>query len=300
VAPLVGTWFAHRLGAKTTGLPAARPSLPVDGRWPVDDSAEVALGRRLAASLGVARGGIVPVALAGRDERLTVVGLVGGGGVEEDQAFAPLAVAQRLAGRPGAAREAEVFALTVPETAASERDPTTMTREEYEGWYCTAYPSAIATQIDEALPGAHASVVREVTSASSHLLRRLEAGLVALALLVLGAAAFGVAATLTAGVLERGTELALLAALGCERRRILFLYLGETALLGTVGGALGGTLGLLVARGVRTGVLGMTAHWNGVLLPVIVLAGVLVATAGVAAPLVRTLRRPVAGALTGL
>jgi len=300
VATLVGTWFDERLDGRRAGLPAVRPSLPVDGRWPADAADEVALGRRLAARLGVARGDVV-VAELGRERReLAVVGLVGGGGGEEDEAFSPLAVAQRLAGRAGAAREAEIFALTVPETSLGARDPSTMTRAEYDAWYCTAYPSAIAFQVDAALPSARATVVREVASASSRLLRRLEAGLLALAALVLAAAALGVAATLTAGILERRGELALLAALGGERRQILTLYLGETAVLGIAGGAVGGALGLLAARAVRAGVLGMTASWNGVLLPVVVLAGVLVALAGVAAPLVRAMRRPAAAALGGL
>jgi putative ABC transport system permease protein len=241
----------------------------------------------------------VSVELAGRSERLAVVGVVGGGGVEEDQAFAPLAVAQRLAGRPGAAREAEVFALTVPETALGARDPASMSRDEYDAWYCTAYPSAIAFQIDAALPSARATVVREVTAASARLLRRLESGLLALALLVLAAAALGVAATLNAGVLERRHELALLAALGGERRQILALYLGETALLGLAGGTIGGALGLLTARAVRLGLLGMPPSWDAVLLPVVGLAGVFVALAAVAWPLVLTLRRPAAAVLGG-
>jgi putative ABC transport system permease protein len=300
VVTLVGTWFDRRLAGRRAGLPAVRPTLPVDGRWPADGSDEVALGRRLAAKLGIARGDVVPAELGRERRELAVVGLVGGGGAEEDEALAPIAVAQGLAGHPGAAREAEVFALTVPETSLGARDPTAMTRAEYDAWYCTAYPSAIAFQIDAALPGARATVVREVASASSRLLRRLEAGLLALAALVLVAAALGVAATLTAGILERRGELALLAALGGERRQILTLYLGETAVLGIAGGAAGGALGLLAARAVRAGMLGMTASWNGVLLPVVVVAGVLVALAGVAAPLARAMRRPVATAMGGM
>lgn len=297
VATLLGTWFDHPLGGRSGGLPAVRPALPIEGRWPAEGAAEVALGRRLAAGLHSGRGSNVSLELGGRAQGVTVVGIVGGGGVEEDQALAPLAIAQRLAGRPGAAREAEVFALTVPETSLGGRDPSSMTREEYDAWYCTAYPSAIAFQIDAALPSAGATVVREVSSASSRLLRRLEAGLLALAALVLVAAALGVGATLNAGILERRAELALLAALGSETRQILALYLGETALLGLVGGTLGGGLGLLAARAVRQALLGRTPSWDVVLLPMVVLAAVAVALAGVAWPLLRTLRRPAAAVL---
>ncbi|HEV8631978.1 MAG TPA: hypothetical protein VGV61_16805, partial [Thermoanaerobaculia bacterium] len=194
VAPLVGTWFDHPARGQHDGLPAVRPSLPVTGRWPAEDTAEVVLGRRLASNLRAAVGGTLAATLGPRRETLRVVGIVGGGGPEEDEAFTTLAVTQRLASRPAAAREAEIFALTVPETSLGPRDPAAMTREEYDAWYCTAYPSAIAYQIDAALPGARATVVREVASVSSRLVRRLEGGLLILASLVLLAAAVGVAA----------------------------------------------------------------------------------------------------------
>lgn len=299
VATLVGSWFDHLLLGRRNGLPAVRPALPVEGRWPREGSAEATVGRRLAAALGLGNGATLRVELGGRAASLVVVGIVAGGGGEEDEAFAPLAVAQGLAGRPGATREAELFALTVPETSLGARDPAAMSREEYDAWYCTAYPSAIAYQVDAALPAARAAVVREVAQASSHLLRRLEAGLLALAALVLVSASLGVTATLTAGMLERRGELALLAALGGEPHQILALYLGETALLGIAGGTLGGLLGLLAARLVRAELLGLAARWDVVLLPVVALAGVAVAVAGVTPPLLSTLRRPVAAALGG-
>jgi putative ABC transport system permease protein len=83
VAPLVGTWFEHPLGDDfTTGLPRSRPTLAVAGRWPRDGAAEVAVGRRLAARLGVVAGQEVNAALGGEARRLAVVGIVGGGGEE--------------------------------------------------------------------------------------------------------------------------------------------------------------------------------------------------------------------------
>ena len=48
-----------------------------------------------------------------------------------------------------------------------------MTPEEYDAWYCTAYPSSIAHQIGEAVPQARASVVYGVTGATADVLGRL-------------------------------------------------------------------------------------------------------------------------------
>src|SRR5215203_6938310 len=100
VAPLVGTWFDHALEPGwRTGLPRTRPTLKVEGRWPREDAGEVAVGRRLAQRLGVQAGSRIETALGGHTESLEVVGVVTSGGAEEEEAFAPLPVVQRLAGR---------------------------------------------------------------------------------------------------------------------------------------------------------------------------------------------------------
>ena len=65
-----------------------------------------------------------------------------------------------------------IAALTNPEKG-NARDPRQMTAEEYEAWYCTAYPSSIAFQIDEAVPEGRASVVYGVTGATADVLGRL-------------------------------------------------------------------------------------------------------------------------------
>lgn len=264
VAPLVGTWFDLPVdGAWRSGLPAVRPTLRVAGRWPRDEATEVAVGRRLAARLGLATGDAVTVELADRTARLEVVGTVESGGEEEEQAFAPLAAVAALAGRPvgggglaGALPRAEVFALTNPE-AENVRDPAAMTPEEYDRWYCTAYPSSIAHQTGEALPDARAEVVTAVTAATADLAGRLRPVLVALAAVALAGAALGVAAVATATVVERRLEAGLAVALGAETWKVGVFFLSEAALLGLAGGLAGGAGGLAAGRLLGTAVFGL-------------------------------------------
>jgi putative ABC transport system permease protein len=306
VAPLVGTWFEVALeDGWTTGLPAVRPALAVAGRWPVDGADEVALGRRLAARLGAGPGDLVAVEVAGRRRELEVVGLVAGGGEEEDQALAPLAAVHALAGRRRPAAEAvpggpvtgaELFALTNPE-AANRRDPGTMTAEEYDRWYCTAYPSSVAHQVGEALPDADARVVRAVTEPTAQLLGRLRGVLLAVVAVSLAGAALGVAAVMTAAVLERRLEAGLLVALGAEGWWVAAFFLVEAALLGLAGGLAGGAAGLLGGRLLGHAVLDVTVPWAAVLLPVAAAAGVAVALAGGSAPVARLFRESPAEAL---
>jgi hypothetical protein len=153
VAPLVGTWFDVVLdGGWRTGLPHTRPTLLPDGRWPGDSASEVVVGRRLAKRLGAASGDRVAVRLGERTLDLTVVGVLAGGGEEEDQGFAPLGALDTLADGAGGVQRAEVLALTVPERDVSPKDPTTMSAAAYDAWYCTAYASSIARQLEEAVP----------------------------------------------------------------------------------------------------------------------------------------------------
>lgn len=291
IAPLVGSWFAHPLEPDfRTGLPRTRPTLAVEGRWPGDGTSEIAVGRRLAQRLGVKPGSGLRAGLGDRSESFRVVGIVTSGGEEDDQAFAPLPAVERLAGLPGRFTRAETFALTVPEAHNSHPDPR-RNPKEYETWYCTAYPSSIAEQLNEALPGGRTAVNFGVTQATADVLGRLRWVLTALAIVALAGAAVGVTAAMTATVLERRLEAGLLVAIGAPRGRVVLFFLSEAALLGLLGGLLGGGLGLLGGRLLGSGVLGVTVPWMPVLLPFAALLGLAVAVLASAAPVARALER---------
>jgi putative ABC transport system permease protein len=291
VAPLVGTWFDHALEPDwRTGLPRTRPTLKVEGRWPADGAAEAVVGRRLAGRLGLQIGGVLTARLDSRAEELRVVGVVESGGEEDEQALVPLAVVQRLAGAPGRFQRAEIFALTTPEVR-NNVDPTRLSGAEYEAWYCTAYPSSIAHQIDLALPDAKARVVYGVTTATAEILERLRGVLMALAVVALAGAAVGVTAAMTATVLERRLEAGLLIAIGAARARVVLFFLTEAALLGLLGGLAGGGLGLAAGRLLGSGALGIQVPWLPVLLPFAALLGLAVAVLASLAPVLRALER---------
>ena len=292
VAPLVGTWFDHALEPKwKTGLPRTRPTLQVEGRWPADDAREVVLGGRLAERLGLSPGKDLKTVLGSREEAFRVVGILTSGGEEDDQAFAPIAAVQRLAGQPGRFTRAEIFALTTPESRNTRPDPKRMSAEEYEAWYCTAFPSSIAFQINQAVPRARTSVDYGVTQATADVLGRLRWVLAALAAVALAGAAVGVTAAMTATVLERRLEAGLMVAIGAPRSRVVMFFLSEAALLGGLGGLAGGAAGLVAGRLLGSGILGVAVPWMPVLLPFAVLLGVTVAVLASAAPVARALER---------
>lgn len=298
VAPLVGTWFDHALEPDwRTGLPRTRPTLKVEGRWPREGLAagpaaeEVVLGRRLAERLDRRAGDELRVRLGQRSLTLRVVGVLTSGGEEDEEAFAPLASVERLADQPGRFTRAEVFALTTPEGRNPHPDPHRMSAEEYEAWYCTAYPSSIAFQLNQALPGARTSVVSGVTAATADVLLRLRGILGALAVVALLGAAVGVTAAMTATVMERRLEAGLLIAIGAARSRVVLFFLSEAALLGLLGGLAGGALGLGAGRLLGSGALGVAVPWIPALLPFAALLGLLLAVLASLAPVARALER---------
>jgi len=291
VAPLVGTWFDHPLEPGfRTGLPRTRPTLAVEGRWPSEGALEVALGRRLSARLALRPGSDLRASLGGRSQGFRVVGIVTSGGEEDEQAFAPLAAVERLSGLSGRYTRAEIFAMTVPEARNTHPDPV-RNPKEYETWYCTAYPSAIALQLDEALPGARTSVNYGVTQATADVLGRLRWVLTALAAVALAGAAVGVTAAMTATVMERRLEAGLLVAIGAPRGRVVLFFLTEAALLGLFGGLAGGGMGLVAGRLLGSYALGVTVPWMPILLPFAALLGLAVSVIASAAPVARALER---------
>jgi hypothetical protein len=84
-----------------------------------------------------------------------VVGTYVSGDDDDDAAYVSLDVLQAVVGQPGRIGSIEVKALTTPENDLSRkaaRNPAALTRSEWEIWYCTAYPSSIAYQIEEVVP----------------------------------------------------------------------------------------------------------------------------------------------------
>src|SRR5262249_28025425 len=137
---LIGTWYAHSVpipnggGSFSTGVAATNPGWSIRGRWFTDGAAECVLGSALARRLGIAIGQNVTLHAGAQSVQTSVVGIVSAGGQEDDAVLAPLAIAQQLSGEPGRYRRLLVSALTKPADAFSERDPRTMTADEYERW----------------------------------------------------------------------------------------------------------------------------------------------------------------------
>ena len=180
-----------------------------------------------------------------------VVGIYDSGDEEKGAVYVPSATLQELSGLTGSVDEVEVKALTTPENDLARkvsRNPAAVTQEEWETWYCTAYASSIAYQIEEVLPDAVAKQIRQISELQGDVLNKTRAVMIVMTGLSLLAAAIAVANLMAASITERSSELALLKAIGATDGAVSRLMLLETAVIALIGALAGAGLGVGAAQ----------------------------------------------------
>ena len=257
-APVVGTWFAKRMQLETgettvAGMRGMRSWWKLDGRWPKDGTDEAIVGAGLAKRLGIAHGDAAQVTVTrdGRDVPLTVVGVYTAKDSDDDAIYTSTMNVQTVADSPGKIGQIEIKALTTPENDLARRaakNPAMLSQEEWETWYCTAYASSIAYQLEEAIPGAVARQVRQVSALQGDVMTKTRTVMIVMTALCLVAAAIAVANLMAAAIGERSGELALLKAVGANDGAVARLLLAETLLVAFAGLIVGGAIGIGVAQ----------------------------------------------------
>ncbi len=304
-ATLIGTWAARSVvlpdgGSFTTGIEKTNPWWHLDlGRWFQDEAVECVVSKRFAQRDGIKLGDTLNVNVSNQNVALTVTGILSTGGTGDDAIIAPLSIAQKIAGKPGQYRKLYVSALTKPEDDFGRRDPATMKPDEVERWMCTPYISSIAASIKEVLPGTDVRVIRRVAEGEGTILTRVRALLWMVTLAALLAAALAVGASSAASVIERRTEIGLMKALGAGSGTVGFLLAAEQLLLAFVGGGIGYSLGIILARLVGQKIFGVAPAPSLLVLVAVLALAAGVTLLGSAIPLRRASRYEPAPILRG-
>ena len=250
---VTGTWFNKDLSlptgeTTTAGVTTMRSWWTMEGSWPADDAEQAVIG---SGRLGLSAGDTVTLTTPTGSRTLTVTGVYTSGDSDDDTLYAPLAVVQELTGHTGQVDQVEVKALTTPENDLSRKaaqNPAILSSADWETWYCTAYASSIAYQIEEAIPGAVAKQVRQVAAVEGNVLEKTQTLMILMTALSLVAAVLAVASLTTASLVERTGEFALLKAIGASSASVNRLILAETAVLGLAGTAVGALVGSGLAQ----------------------------------------------------
>jgi len=309
-AVLRGTWFerpapiagdaAAGTAAALAGLRVLNPYWSVDGRWPREEGVaagatgdagdgqpEILAGRAIAASLGLLPGATTTIDVGGRDQQVTVAGILAAGGEEDSMLLAPLEWTQAASGLDGRLSRVLVSALTTPESAVWERlgaNPRDLPAAEFEKWTCTPFVSSIAYEIERSWPAAEARVIRRVADAEGAILSRSSGLMALIALMAAFGAALTVTSALTTGILERRVEIGLLKAMGAGNGTVVALFLAEAGAVGLLGGILGAAGGAALARAISVSVFGAPIALRPASLPLAIAAALVITLLGSVLP----------------
>lgn len=254
---ITGTWFSRHLDLDTgesvdTGLSRLRDWWSIDGDWADDDEADaVMVGAAFARDRGLAVGDTLSLHARGIVRDARIVAVFTSGDEADAEVYAPLALAQDLLGESGVVGSVEVSALTTPDNDLARKaakNPKSLSVSEKEVWYCTAYVSSIAYQIEEVMTDSVARPVRRVAESEGTILEKTQLLMLLVTALALMSSALAIANLVTANVMERSAEIGLMKAVGAQDSSIIALFLAQIILVGLAGGGIGYAGGLVLAR----------------------------------------------------
>lgn len=291
-ALLVGLWFEKSLQRPgmneylSGGVLPLFPYWSLDGTWKgMDGNPGLALGRALAARLGVNIGDSVTISSGDRNINLKITGVLSAGGFEEDEIFVTLDTAQEFLGLKGKISNILLSVITVPLDAFGRKDPATMNKLEFEKWYCTAYITSVATQLEEDIKNSRARPLWSMAEAEARVLSRLNILMAFLALVALAAAMLAVASSFTARIMGRKSELALMRACGAGAWQLTLVLGVEILMLGFIGGLVGAGLSVYIIKGLGAVVFSTAIKPTIFVLPISLASSLLVAVFGAAVPI---------------
>ena len=268
------------------GQQAVSPYWQVTGAWPQEPVAEqpqTLAGQALAKRLGLKAGDRLTLQGEKTAQTVTVSGILASGGDEDNQLVMPLSSAQTLLGLPGKVQAIRVSALTVPENELSRRareNLDALNAEEYDLWYCTAFVSSIAHQLEEAISGSVVRPIWQVAASEGVVIDKIQLLLAVVTLAALVAAAMGIASLMTSTIMERAKEIGLMKALGARQWQIMLLFYLEAASSGLLGGAAGCVAGWGLAKSIGLMLFDAPLNFAWVVVPCVLVVAVLIALIG--------------------
>lgn len=263
------------VGADFAALRQLYPGWRVEGGGGTLDDGACAVGARVAARWRLRVGDSLELESVrpptGRVESkrraYRIASVLSTGASEDDQVFISLASLQTLAGFEG---KISMVELRVPgETPEVELG---------------------VRELSGALPGLEVRPLRQIVYSEGKVLDTIRGLLLSLTVLILAIIGLCVMATMTAIVLERRKDIAVMKALGASDPLVMRLFLSEGAGLGLLGGFAGFFLGGYLAREVAGRLFGITLNLVWWTFPLVCLASMLLAVLAALFP-VRMVRR---------
>ena len=243
------------LGVSLSDAMAVRPYWSIDGQTPTGD--EILVGENIADRYRFKVGEQLDLRGSTRGEsdgkQFTVSGILRTGGPEDDLVVLPIEALQELSS------EETGYSLI-----------------EYSAAGSTAELSELAQRVIAASPKLDAEVVQRVSQTESGIAATLQTLIWLVSIIICGLTVIAVSATLGAIVNERAKEFGLKKALGAQPHHILIELIGESTLLGLLGGGLGIAAGIWLAEFVSHRAFAVDLQFNALAVPITVFAALLI------------------------
>ena len=251
-------------GTEIEGAKSTSPYWSVEGEWP-SESGELMVGSNVAEKFRLKVGGDItvnytPEEVETSDEVVVdnsidfrITGILDTGGSEEDYVYMSLDDLQELT--------EDVGSISVAELSISANSDELNT---------------YADKINSNISSVSARLVKRVTASETTVLTKLQALVLLVTIVVLALTMICVATTMTAVVAERRKEIGLRKAIGASDKSIIMEFVGESMLLGLLGGILGTVLGFIFAQEVSMNVFNSSISFKPLLVPITILASIAV------------------------
>ncbi|MBO6130353.1 MAG: ABC transporter permease [Treponema sp.] len=288
-----GTWFKKHLELPTgetldTGMTAMKTWWSVQGSWLDDgDDTGAMVGSAFSKRNGISVGDTISLFRKSegkqRGQTWIVKGIFDSGSDEDEKVYITIKSAQNLFEKPGLVTSIEVSALTTPDNDLARRaaqDPSSLNRNDWDTWYCTAYVSSICYQIQEVISNSCAKAVRQVAESEGAILNKTQLLMLLITILSLIGSALGISNLVTASVMERAQEIGLLKAIGAHDAPISILVLTEILITAILGGIIGYFAGLGFAQIIGQSVFDSAINIKATVIPLVAILIFVVTMAG--------------------
>lgn len=295
-----GTYFDKNVGVQdepefSTGIKMLYNAWSIDGEWVKDDSLDsVLVGSELAKRENINIGDTLILGAVRAESSLDsadsapqfsvkVSGILSNSGSYDNKIVGSLSLAQKLLGKDNVFAKAEVSAFTIPENTLSykaRRNIDSLNAVEFDTWYCSAFASSIAYQIEEDFKGTSAKAQIKVSDAESSIVRKIQGLMGVTSIICLLVSSVGIGALLSAEFQRRRKEIGLMKVLGASMWQIYAIFAGESCVIAIVGAVIGFFGGVGVAELISISIFAHTLPISWIALPLSIVFALFISLCG--------------------
>lgn len=287
---VLGTYFNKNIPIDgeddyTTGVLGLFPFWKSDKDF-VDDNSPILqanIGTNLANKLKLKSGDEIDVEFQTGIRKVKIVGVIDNLGDYDNKLIINIDKLNEILNSDANYERAEVSALTIPENDLAMRarhDKDSLDSVEFDKWYCTAFVSSIAYQIEEDYKGASAKALSKVADAESSVVTKIQSLMGVIFLISLIVASVAQASLINSDVYRRSKEIGLLKALGANNLQIYLIFAVDYLCVSIVASIFGSFFGFFISDLIAINIFSHSIEYNFIIIAICMFFASLIAIFG--------------------